>query len=68
LSLRLDKGKYWVLAYWSREGGRRIQEYIGTDEGKAYGRLVEVLLDKVAYYQEHLAEAERHLKEMATKT
>lgn len=58
MSLRLDKGKYWILTYWSREGGKRIQEYIGLDESKAYARLIEVLRSKVKHYQDRLDEAE----------
>ena len=67
MSLRLDKGKYYVVVYYA-EDGRRVQEYIGADERGAYSRLAEVLREAVKRHGQRLAEAEQHLKEMAVKS
>ena len=60
--MRVQKGKYYVLDYWDRDEKRHIQEYIGSDKAKAYHRLIEVLEDKIAYYQKRQDEAKAELE------
>jgi len=67
LSLSLQKGKYWVLVYWDRETGRRVNEYIGKDEVKARERQVEVLEKRIEQDQAKLREAKDRLRELREK-
>jgi len=63
MSLKLIRGKYYVLTYWDREGGKRVQEYVGADRRKAYERLVETIEAKITYWQSKLEKAKQELAE-----
>lgn len=63
MSLRLLKGRYYVVIYYDRETGKRTQEYIGDDRIRAYTRLKEVIEEKIAYWRDKLADAEKELTE-----
>jgi len=63
LSLRLLKGKYYIIIYYDRKTGKRTQEYIGDDRIRAYTRLKEVIEEKIAYWRDKLADAEKELVE-----
>jgi len=62
MSIVLDRGKYYVVTYWSREGRKRIREYFGIDKEGAYRRLIEVLDEKIKYWTDRKAEAQKTLK------
>jgi hypothetical protein len=51
MSLKVQKGGYFVLTYWDREKKKRIQKYIGKDKDLAEKELIHALVEKRDYYQ-----------------
>lgn len=51
-----------MLVYWDRKRQKVVQEYIGANEVQASKRLLEVLEEKVAYWQERIRLVREALK------